>query len=317
MNYIYASGAIKAKSVSLFKEKEYLTLQKTTKEDYLKQLRDLGYGFDHIATSLDEIIENELLKTKKDLLSILEEDEIIYLWFLKYDLVNIKLILKNHLFKLGQKLEFEKVGSISIDSIKEALINNNFDNVRKEDTLILKKIKNGLKKDLNALELSVLVDNLVNTYIKERLESLKDEVFLKYFTEKINILNLLTVIRLKVIGEDENLLIKLFNQGGSIDLDVFKSLIDLPLDNQFVNIVEGYYSSEVVEAMKEYFESDNLSTLSLKLQELSSKVIEVDDFDTFKSGPLINYLVDKEREVRNVRRLYFDKKAPLPELTKV
>lgn len=314
MNYIFASGAIGAKSTKLLGETEYLTLLKTDKGDYFKVLRDLGYGFDHVSLYLDEVITNELIKIKSELLAIVPDQAIIRLWYLKYDLVNIKLIIKNHLFNQSNNLSFEKAATININELKEALINNNFDGVSDINQKLLRKLSDLINDSkLNSQMISFKVDQIVYQYVKEEVKKYNDEAFLKYLEGLIDSRNLITLFRAQNITLDTKNLEAALIEGGKVNPKILKDIYNLRFDEQ-MDVLKLYYSDFVKAALQNYFDDGNLSKLETALNEDILESINNFSYDTFSSGPLINYLLKKDFEINNVRRLYFDKDIEIKDL---
>lgn len=316
MDYIFASGAIGAKSSNLFKENEYHTLLKTDKGEYLKVLRDFGYGFDHVATYLDDVITNELIKTKSELLAIVPDHNIIRLWFLKYDLINIKLIVKNHLFLKQTNLAYDKAATIKPDELKEALVNNDFDKVSDLNKELLQPISELIKNTkLTSQELSFKIDNLVYQYIIDTVHKLGDEAFLVYLKKFVDANNLITLFRAQNIHLHEEVLKDSLIKAGNVSRDVFVNLYNKRFDEQ-ADILKLHYSNEVIKALHIYFDDMNLACLQQALMQDILESLTNYNYDTFSSGPLITYLVKKEFEVKNVRRLYFDKDVEMSSLLK-
>ena len=315
MNYIFASGAIGVKTTELFKENEYLTLQKADKGDYFKTLRDLGYGFDHVAYYLDDVITNELIKVKSQLLQVVPSPNIIRLWFLKYDLINIKLIIKNHYFLQNQDIKFDQAATISIDELKEALINNNFDKVSDINTKLLRSINEQVNNKMTSQQVSLLVDKIVYNYILDEAIKLGEAPFMTYFKEYIDSRNLLTMYRAEKINLNQNLLKEALIDGGYVSIDTLLSIYQkLPLEQ--VEVLKLHYSKKVLEVIQSLNEHKDLSLLEkVSSEEILEKLVNY-GYDTFSSGPVVNYLVKKEFEINNVRRLYFDKDIDLSKLLK-
>ncbi|MGI6787112.1 MAG: V-type ATPase subunit [Acholeplasmataceae bacterium] len=316
MPYTFASGAINAKSANLFGETQYLTLLKTDKSEYLKVLRDLGYGFDHVSYYLDEVITNEQIKTKTELLQIVPNLEIVRLWYLKYDLINIKLLLKNHFFIKSNDLTFEKQSVIPIYELKEALINQEFSKVSSENEELLRQLSEITHdKNLTSQSLSHKVDQIVYSYMLKKAQEYRELALIKYLQKLIDSNNLITLFR----AENIHLTNEEFNNhlilGGEIELSIFKELYNLRIDEK-LDILKLHYSDEVINVLQGFNELVNLSLLDHTLKQDLLKGIKDYNYDTFSSGPLINYLLAKEFEINNVRLLYFDKEVDITNLLK-
>ena len=303
MSYVFASGVIAAKSGNLLSETQYLTLLRTDKSDYFKTLRDLGYGFDHIAIYLDEVISNELVKTKTELLAIVPHPQIIRLWFLKYDLVNIKTVIKNHLFVRNSKPTYEKAATIGISELKEALINQNFDNVSDDNQLLLQELSQLIiDNSFSSQEISNIADKIVYKYIISGTYELNDKALLHYFKKQIDANNLTTLFRAQNINLPVEELANSLIENGNFDINTIVSLYNKRPDEQ-TEVLKLHYSDNVLKALAKYYDDNNLSNLNQTLlQDIIDSMVDF-NYETFTSGPLINYLLKKEIEIRNVRRL--------------
>ena len=315
MSYIFASGAIGAKSTKLFKETEYLTLRKADKGDYFKVLRDLGYGFDHVAYYLDDVINNELIKIKSELLSVVPNPNVIRIWFLKYDLINIKLVLKNHLFLNNASVKYDKAATISINELKEALINHNFSKVSDDNAVLLKQILENINDKMTSQEISFACDKVVYKYMLDEATKLSEQPLITYLKADIDSRNLITMYRAKNINSSPKSLNKALISGGNIETSLFVELYQ-KLALEQIDILKLHFSSQVVEVLSQLEETKNLSLLEKVTNESDLEKLTNYGYDTFSSGPLVNYLVKKEFEINNVRRLYFDKDIDLDNLIK-
>ncbi|MGI6782313.1 MAG: V-type ATPase subunit [Acholeplasmataceae bacterium] len=316
MPYTFASGAINAKSANLFQEQQYLTLLKTDKSEYLKVLRDLGYGFDHVSYYLDEVITNEQIKTKTSLFGIVPNLQIVKLWYLKYDLINIKLLLKNHLFSQKEELSFEKQAIIPIYELKEALINKDFTKVSSDHEDLLKELSELTdEKELTSQSLSTKVDKIIYSYMLAQAKKYHEKALVVYLEKVIDSQNLITLFRSEKIKLSTNELKNHLVSGGLVDLDVFASLYNLRIDEK-IDILKLHFNEEVIHVLQGFNEKVNLSLLDHTLKQNQLKSINDFKYDTFSSGPLINYLVAKEFEINNVRLLYFDKEVDISNLLK-
>ena len=316
MPYTFASGAINAKSANLFSETEYLTLSKTDKSEYLKVLRDFGYGFDHVSYYLDEVITNEQIETKTELIGIVPNIEIIRLWYLKYDLINIKLLLKNHLFSKSNDLTFDKQAVIPIHELKEGIINNEFSKVSEQNTELLRSLREVFElKDLTSEQLSNQVDAVVYAYILKEAKKYREEALVTYLENLIDANNLITLYRAQKINFTLDNFKRHLVSGGKVDLDVFENIYNLRYDEQ-IEELKLHYHEEVINVIRGFNEKEDLSLLDQTLKQTLINSTNNYKYDTFSSGPLIYYLLAKEYEINNVRLLYFDKEVEVANLLK-
>jgi len=266
MPYTFASGAINAKSANLFGETEYLTLSKTDKSEYLKVLRDFGYGFDHVSYYLDEVITNEQIKTKTELIGIVPNIEIIRLWYLKYDLINIKLLLKNHLFSKSNDLTFDKQAVIPIHELKEGIINNEFSKVSEQNTELLRSLREVFElKDLTSEQLSNQVDAVVYAYILKEAKKYREEALVTYLENLIDANNLITLYRAQKINFTLDNFKRHLVSGGKVDLDVFENIYNLRYDEQ-IEELKLHYHEEVINVIRGFNEKEDLSLLDQTLK---------------------------------------------------
>lgn len=301
----YANGFFNAKSTKLLTKKDYETLLHLETEDFFTQLRNLGFG---LFTAIDTIYNQNINILKKDLLTTLDSIDSLKMFFYPIDLVNTKLLFKAIYKNIDSEHYFIEGGNLSKETIYNALKNKDYKNLTREKDLFMK---------INELEITNFkaANNKIEHLFYEFMQNLvKDDYPLnKYLETKLNLLNILTIIRAQTLNlREEELLYNIIktpsfdNQKG---LEIYKkSLADIEI---YVEKL-GYYS--VSEAIKAYRQHQNLERLETDFDKnfyslMKNYTYNIDDY-----GFIMMYIFKKLKELENIRLIYFNRNIKIDDL---
>ncbi len=305
-NAIFAVARIRALEKKLISKEKMDRLAESGKDEVMRFLSESGYGQDSDSQSLDDgeaIIENELLKTYDEIDSLLEgAGEFISLFRLKYDIQNLKLLLKLRLTQSGEKPTFAQGGIYDTNKLADAVKNAKYD--------FLPEI---IENALTFLELSFFTDKdpqlisvtLDGAYIEYALEKGND--FAKtYFRAMADYDNIITFIRLKNISGDKKMLEKLLLPQGDIKHEKFFKFFD-------DDLLEAVKKLSPTKSAYQQFEQNPSAQIYEKARDnyLLSLVKEhKEELDTMM--PILGFMLAKEQEAKCVRLIVTAKRNDLP-----
>lgn len=301
MNYPYANGIISAKVETILTRQKLTKLIGLEKKEIINNLINLGYGNSKENVELDELTDQELVKTKAFLNDLQIDKQLIDIFYLSYDLIKIKGISKAKLF--DQKFFSDnKLGLLSNEAIQEALVGN-YDLIPKSFIKLFSSINSKISEELTSREVSSLIEQEVINFIYEKIksiESLKD-----YFAVSSDFSNLRTFIRCKKMSWNQDEMRSMLLPHGKIPKNIFFDAFHKN-DSEIIKIFTNYYQENLSEIISKYFKDKNLSNLDLSLENLRLKLVEQYQFDIFGMGPIIDYYVKKETEITNIKLIYIN-----------
>ena len=302
MNYAYANGTIKALENNLFDRSKYSKLIKTEKGEFIKTLIDLGYGKAAHATSLEELINSELLSVKELLDEISPQRKYTDLFFLSNDALNIKAIYKMKIFIVKHLDIFMDGGNLSKDALHLAIFQDDYSLLPKEYHQLFKIIDEKCEGLSNPRLVSAIVDNEIFEYIFKSIKN-ATEALNVYFKAYIDFANVLTFIRSRALNWSYDKFLEMFLNNGLIREEIFKEAYEQ--NNETVSrVFIDYYSDRVLRGLKTYFEKLDLNQLELYFDKLLIDIASEYKNDSFGIGPIIYFYLKKVAESKNIRIIY-------------
>lgn len=301
MDYTYINGQLKVIEENILDSDDFLKLAKAPKDIFLKTLIDLGYG--NLAESVEEVIQNELTSVKEFYDTVTPNKELTDLFFLVNDLVNIKYFYKIKVFGLKDIDNFQENGVFTKDELVSVILDNDYSKIVKEYHKFFKKIEKNIQGVNNPRILSAKIDATFFEFILDNLKVKMNAPLSTYYKTLIDIKNIITYVRVKNLNWKFIDNKELFIKGGSINLEVIKTLFDLKED-EVVRKLNTYYDEKISAILKDYFSDKDLTKLEIKLNNLLLNRMKVFEDDAFGIGIMLYYYLKKLAEADNIRYTY-------------
>ncbi len=311
MDYSYASGAVKAAEVNLFDKTKLAKLFRCNDGEFCQALLDMGYG---AGTTLEGIINAELVKTKKFLQGVTPNDDVMNLFYLRNDAQNIKVIYKSKVFDLPHHDNFVDAGVISKDVLLEYILHDNTNKVPDAYVPLLKDIGAKVANIKNARVLSAKIDSCVFAYIFEQLNVHKDEALKVYFQNFINFANIMTLVRCQALKWGLDKFLEMYIENGTIDKDSFVSAYSLASEGLYKHFMKKDYGEKISKGLKVYTEDMDLNHLEKFLDELMLVIMKDYSIKFSTVGPLVYYYLEKQAEAKNIRMIYSNRETDVADL---
>jgi hypothetical protein len=291
---LYNNSILEVKKYQLFDESAYKLLDSSN--NFLETLNTLGYGVSN-SNNIYTLSNEELLKVKDTILSYYDiKSPDVMLLYLDYDISNIRETLKQ--IKLNYKSNYySKLGLIE----KEELINlfkfvdypldsnykDLFDSLTNEKLSSLEDIINKVNK-------------LSYTFIFNKVYSSLSETGKLYFSNLIDIKNILLVIKCRESNKDIEFYQDNFLDFGNITKEILFANYNLDYQNMFLT---NYYG-KVHNILSNFKESSDYIKLELDLNDL---IIEEIKDDNLLNNVLFQYYLLNKKTVSNVLRMFLYK----------
>jgi len=229
----------------------------------------------------------------------------------EFDVMNLKKILRGIIAKKNPEIIISEcvAGNIK-DEILRDLANSEFSSA-------VEKIKNlGFNiQGKNLFEIENALD--INLMDKWKREAEKIKAATNYIGRQIDMLNLKSVIRLKLMNRDANDFINKTYEGMFLKKNILSSINALEIDKTNFNS-EGInniirvtpYEDRFKEALEDYKESRSLEKLELMIENASAKFGLVQN--PLSLDYILSYLKRMWFDVRNIRIMLVGKKYKLP-----
>ena len=306
-DYTFANALLATKSASLLSNHQFRELKSTDDAMYLLKLQSFGYAPGEKEQNVDEVVKNEVIKLKEELMSILPNDDLPLFFFTKYDLTNIRSFFKNKFLRTEIE-SFEDAGYLTYKDLELSILKDNYYGVMAPYKELFSHFFQSSYEDSFTLvnEIQRVFQGLLSEAISKR----KDIVLKTYFVISTDINNLLTLLRINKMQMDIVILENNLLDYGSIPVKEI-ALLHNASSRDIITRYSSLYLTRFVEPLEHYFSDGDFVKLEHALLKILLEELEPYQVDIKSTASIIAYVVRKQIEIVDIRRLYFDRKASL------
>lgn len=322
-NYAYTAARVKAKKSKLLKEEDYNKLLMMTVPEISHYISDAGYSKEmadlasrYSGISLVEYATyTNMAKQFRSILSSSTGDlsRMVASYLTKWDFENLKTILRGKNYGLSTdeiREDLVPAGSLDMDDLDKIISAPSI-----EDALALFKTKTGLSVSDEAVNdfkengvLTKIEDDLSKDYYKGVLASIEGKdrattIFRNYIKYVIDAKNIETVLKLKVEGVKGEDTAQFFIPGGyEVNQKVFNQISAAP---DFQSAVNEMQQLKIYTELKDTLSHD--ATIMEVVNEIDKYKIrlanQVAHMYPLSVIPVVEFMIHKEIEVRNIRMI--------------
>jgi vacuolar-type H+-ATPase subunit C/Vma6 len=307
IDYTFASALLSTKTASLLNKAQFRELRNTDDDGFLLKLQSFGYGLGDKSTTVEAIVASEILKLKEELLEIMPHDDLPSFFFSKFDLTNIRAFYKKKLFKASTG-PYEEAGFLDEKVLSKAIFNDDYYALQEPYKQLISNTANRVFDSTQSLVtfLEQTFQALLHDFILMR----NDPSLTKYFVISTDINNLMTLLRAEKLKLSTEQLKNSLLDFGSITPEEIAKLLNVSKREVVARYTTLYLTrfSEPLEAFYEDGDFTNLEHALIKflLDELSNEAVDIKACAT-----IIIYVIRKQIEVIDLRRLYLDRSCNL------
>lgn len=306
-DYTFASALLSTKTASLLNKVQFRELRNTDDSGFVLKLQSFGYGLGEQNRTVETILESEVLKLKAELMEIMPHDDLPSFFFTKFDLTNIRAFYKKKLFK-AEAGPFEEAGFLSEKELSKAIFNGDYYGLREPFKQLISEANNHPFE--NSQSLVNFLEHSFQRLLGELVINRGDPSLVKYFILSTDINNLLTLLRVgKLKIPIDRIKINLLDYG-SISTDDLAKLVNAP-KRDVVARYATLYLTRFSEPLESFYEDGNFTLLEHALIKFLLDELAIDAVDIKASASTIIYVMRKQIEILDIRRLYLDRAANL------
>lgn len=306
ISYEYAVGRIKAREGRILNRATWNRLLEANGEEALKILQESGYGSDaDDQTRIEALIDAEVTQTQQLIAGISPDPDLTNLFLYPTDGYNLKIILKGILQRTDVKDLLHEGGTIPLEVLLASVEDEPADALPEPFKEALEKLEGVEDPRL----ISLCVDQAVYQCILDELTEHKNLLLIQYFQAKIDFTNILTIVRGNALHWDVAQVTRLLLEGGQLEKRILTAAIGLEPDQLPKALAVGDFSDAIKGALDNYASHHNIGELEQQLDNVPLSIIHEARSDSFGIGPILNYLLLKEREAQALRVLFAGKRA--------
>lgn len=298
MNKIYLSGIYQAKHENLIKKAQVDSLNK---EELINYLKNINYGNGTNYQLLSNILDYELKNVREELNSLSNSNLIGDIFFLKEDLINIKIVYKSIYYNTEIE-DYSIVSRFDVNGLEEFFKRGNDSFINTDDLDVFLKLKDvtgdSLKERLEKIE------KIYFTYIYNLTKNNLNE-FLPYINAVNFNNNLLTFLKLRNRNDNKEYLKDLLLKQNVFDNSFFVDLFD-KTNEQITEALNTVYFGNLKEGLEHFFITKNTNILENELTNALTDISQNISYNLNTLGPVLYYLHLKRNEVNDIRWLYYE-----------
>lgn len=281
-------------------------------------LSEFGYGDGKALENprdFEKVLKAEQERASQLVMSVLPEKE--ELEFLQYpaDYHNVKVILKAEALEISPESYLSDGGRVSPADMMTMMKERNFmfmpEAVKESVGVALE----GFAKCKDPQEIDIILDKACYQEMMKAAEAVGNDFVTGYVKLSIDILNVLTFVRLKQINKPVTFLQKVFLEGGNIDE---KTLVDLYEGGyeQAGEKLDIYGFGEIMnKGAVNVAETGRYALMEKLCDDLKIRYIQGAKFITAGLEPVAAFYIAKENEIKNLRMVLAGKLAGIAEET--
>ncbi len=314
--FAYAVGRTRALETRLLDRARFeRMIDASSAEEALKVLGESAYA-NAVAElpdvhDFETILAAELKETFDLILKISPRPELISIMALRYDIHNLKVLFKAKYLGVKSDLLIP-VGSLELDKMELAVNEDDYRDLPAR----LRKAAENISEDFLVNRDPQVIDLLLDQVLYDQLIFAARDSGIKLlegmFVRQIDLTNLKSLIRVKRMGLDRELLKNILLPHGSIPTDRITGMLDEPLESLITMLTMSDYADLVSEGVRDWLEKGTASRLEKLSDDYITAYLKQGKWTPFGVEPLIGYLWAKEIEIKNIRLVLVGKINKLP-----
>ena len=260
----------------------------------------------------ETILRKEITHVLSEFEKMSPQPELVSSMALSYDSHNLKVLFKNKYLGLQNNEILFPCGTIPLHRLKGAVETSKFLGFPTPLRIACEKIvvEFMISRDPQLIDLS-----LDRALFEMRLGiSRKDRSGFLFglFQRQIDLLNISTFLRVKVMDRSREFLKQALVPGGLVDESLFIDCLDEGLEALTSGLLSSSYREVVEEGLREWRETGTAGYLEKLSDDFITDYLQIGKYSPFGLEPLIGYLWGKQIEIKNIRLIMVGKTNGLP-----
>jgi V/A-type H+-transporting ATPase subunit C len=315
--YLYSVTRIRALETKLLdKARIERMIEAGSAEEVIKILVETEYG-----SSISEmkdiydyetVLSKELSKTYELLREISPVPELTNLFALRYDIHNLKTLLKSSYLDEENDQLLSDIGNIPVQHLKKMIKEKDFSDL---DPIIRERVEQVVGEftvDPDPQLIDVALDNCLYELMYKTARDNKNSFLMDYISTQIDLINIKSLVRVKAMGYGRDFLKKVILNNGKLDYAFFNDIFDESLETLIDKLAFKDYGKVVEEGISNYVKTKSLTKFEKLSDDFIFELVKKGKYVAFGIEPLIGYLMARENEVKIIRMIMVGKINEIP-----
>lgn len=274
-------------------------------EEALKLLNESEYSDSFkgvlVAADYEKILSNELIRIYDLMRDVSADPVIVDLLALKYDYHNMKVMLKEKLYKKDLSDLYISVSVIAPDFMKEAYTTQDFSQISREFKTAIDAVEEDFKKSSDPQRIDFIFDEYYFKHLYNMAKNTKIDLFVNYVQDMIDFTNVGSLIRLKKQNKDIEFCKDVILENGNIKKDDILAAFNDSIDDMMDRFKNLKISNSLIKGLDSYKETRSLSILEKYKDDYLMDLNKTSKYINIGPEPIFSYIVAKEAEIKTLR----------------
>jgi V/A-type H+-transporting ATPase subunit C len=315
--YLYAVTRIRALETKLLdKSKIERMVDTKNAEEVVRVLAETEYAslVSEMSSALDyeTLLLKELERTYAFLREIAPSKGIAQLFLIKYDIHNLKVLLKSNM--LGEENDelLINIGSIPVNRLKEMVKEKNFNDFDPIIGEALKSVLDNVSVTPDPQLIDLVLDKSQYEIMYNLAKQSKSSFMMDFISAQIDMVNIRSFLRIRIMGFGRDYLTKVIFLNGKLGLDFYSKYFDEPLESIAEKLWATDYYKVIQEGLESFAKTKSFTKLERLIDDYILEFAKKGKYVAFGIEPIIGYLMAKENEAKLIRIIMVGKINDIP-----
>ncbi|MEA5051252.1 MAG: V-type ATPase subunit [Oscillospiraceae bacterium] len=308
-NYPYAVGRIRVLESGLLGDAKLARLAELPYDAARRQLLDWGFAAEYpVKEDADGLIDYRRREIRDVIRELTPQPELTDLFYLEYDAINLKLLLKQRLLGGGDVVATELTPGVFDPALLDGAVDaKDYAALGEPLCSRMNDVEARMALSPDPRVLSAMVDDAVFAYIFAALDKHKNAFCEDYFRRKADYTNILSLLRARALRMSEADFEQMLVGGGAIGKDALAGCLGAETELLAARLGGGENGEAVKPALAAYA-AGGARAASDALQKALLDAGTAQRDDPFGIGALAAFLLRGEYECRALRRMFAEKR---------
>jgi len=315
--YLYSVTRTRALETKLLdKAKIERMIEARNADEVIKILYETEYaGSISEMKSIDDyesVLSKELLNTYKLLSEISPVPELTNLFQLRYDIHNLKTLLKSSYLDEENDELLSEIGTIPVQQLKGMVKDKNFVDLDPVLRECVEEVVGEFTVNPDPQLIDVALDKGLYNLMYKVARDNKSSFLTDYISTQIDLINIKSLVRVKSMGYGREFLKKVILDNGKLDYAFFSNIFDESFETLIDRLAYKDYGKVVEEGISNYMRTKSLTRFEKLSDDFIFELAKKGKYVAFGIEPLIGYLMAKENETKIIRMIMVGKINEIP-----
>jgi V/A-type H+/Na+-transporting ATPase subunit C len=315
--YLYSVTRVRALETKLLdKAKIERMIEAKDADEIIKILYETEYGLSisemKSAEDYETVLSKELSKTYELLREISPVPELTNLFLLKYDIHNLKTLLKSSYLDEEDDGLLSSIGTIPVQQLKAMVKDKDFSGLNPLFREGAEEVVGEFTVNPDPQLIDVTLDKSLYNLMYKTASDNKSGFLMDYISTQIDLINIKSLVRVKSMGYGRDFLKKVVLKNGKLDYAFFSDIFDESLETLIDRLAYKDYNKVVEEGISNYIKTKSLTKYEKLSDDFIFELAKKGKYVAFGIEPLVGYLMAKENEAKIIRMIMVGKINEIP-----